>query len=49
MIQQFHSWVYNPEKIKILIQNDTCIPVFRVALFIIAKTWKQPKYPSTDN
>ena len=33
---------------KTLIQKDTYIPVFIVALFIIAKAWKQPKYPSTD-
>ena len=33
MIQKFHSWVYNPEKIKIQIQNDTCTPMFRVALY----------------
>ena len=31
---------------KTLIQKDTCIPVFTAALFI-AKTWKQPKCPST--
>ena len=24
------------------------MPVFTVALFIVAKTWKQPKCPSTD-
>ena len=28
--------------------KGTCIPMFLVALIIIAKTWKQPKYPSTD-
>ena len=27
--------------------KDTFIPVFTVALFIIVKTWKQPKCPST--
>ena len=27
---------------------DICTSVFRVALFILAKAWKQPKYPSTD-
>ena len=32
----------------ILIQKDTCTPMFRAALFTIAKTWKQPKCPSTD-
>ena len=33
---------------KTLIQKDTCTPMFIVALFTIAKTWKQPKCPSTD-
>ena len=27
---------------------DTCIHMFKAALFTIAKTWKQPKYPLTD-
>ena len=31
-----------------LIQKDTCIPVFIAALFTIAKTQKQPKYPVID-
>ena len=26
----------------------TCTPVFIAALFTIARTWKQPKCPSTD-
>ena len=29
-------------------QEDTCTPMFIVALFTIAKSWKQPKCPSTD-
>ena len=33
---------------KTIIQKDTYIPVFTVALLTIAKTWKQPKCPSTD-
>ena len=33
---------------KTLIQKDTCAPVFIAALFTIAKTQKQPKYPSTE-
>ena len=28
--------------------KDTCTPMFIVALFSIAKTWKQPKCPSTE-
>ena len=35
-----------PEEIKI--EKDTCIPLFMAALFIIARTWKQPRCPSTD-
>ena len=37
-----------PEKRKSLIQKDTCTPVFIAVLFTIAKTWKQPKCPLTD-
>ena len=33
---------------KILIQKDICTTMFTVALFTIAKTWKQPKYPSAN-
>ena len=25
-----------------------CIPMFTAALFIIARTWKQPRHPSAD-
>ena len=30
------------------IEEDTCIPLFIAALFMIARTWKQPRCPSTD-
>ena len=29
------------------IERDTGIPLFTAALFTIARTWKQPRYPST--
>ena len=35
-----------PEETKI--ERDTCIPLFIAVLFTIAKTWKQPRCPSTD-
>ena len=46
---------YNPE-IPLLgihteetrIERDTCTPMFTAALFIIARTWKQPRCPSAD-
>ena len=28
--------------------RDTCTPMFIAALFIIARTWKQPRCPSAD-
>ena len=39
-------WGIYPDKT--LIQKNTCTPVFTAALFPTAKTWKQPKCPSTD-
>ena len=33
---------------KIIIQKDTCTPVFIAALFTVARSWNQPKCPSTD-
>ena len=33
---------------KTLIRKDTCTPMFIAALFTIAKTWKQPEGPLTD-
>ena len=36
------------KKMKTLIQKDTGTPMVRAVLLITAKTWKQPKCPSTD-
>ena len=33
---------------KTIIQKDTCTPMFNAALFTIARSWKQPKCPSSD-
>ena len=35
-----------PEEIKT--EKDTCTPVFTAALFTTARTWKEPRCPSTD-
>ena len=44
MIKQFHSWAYIQRKSYIKkIHAPQCL-----ALFTIAKTWKQSKCPSTD-
>ena len=32
---------------KTFTEKDTCTPMFTAVLFIIAKTWKQPKCPLT--
>ena len=36
-----------PEETRV--EKDTWIPLFTEALFTIARTWKQPKCPSTDD
>ena len=35
-----------PEETKI--EKDTCIPLFIAALPTIARTWKQPRFPSKE-
>ena len=48
MIQQSHSWAsiqITPKFEKIY----TCIPLFIIALFTIAKAWTQPKCPLTED
>uniref|UniRef100_A0A9L0S174 DUF1725 domain-containing protein n=1 Tax=Equus caballus TaxID=9796 RepID=A0A9L0S174_HORSE len=37
-----------PKSLKSAIPKVLCTPMFIAALFTIAKTWKQPKCPSTD-
>ena len=36
----------HPEETRV--EKDTCISLFISALFTIARTWKQPRCPSTD-
>ena len=46
MTQQSHSWAYTPRKPE---SKETHVPpMFIAALFIIARTWKQPRCPSAD-
>ena len=35
-----------PEETKI--EKDTCIPLFTAALYTVARTWEEPRCPSTD-
>ena len=46
MIQQSYSWAYTWTKLQC--KKIRAPPMFIAALFTIAKTWKQPKCPSTD-
>jgi hypothetical protein len=48
MIQPYHSKGYIPKECKSGYSKDICTPMFIEALFIIAKLWKQPRYPKTD-
>ena len=44
MTQQSHSQAYTLRKPKL---KDTCIPLFIIALFTVARAWKQPRCSST--
>ena len=46
MTQQAYYWTYTLRKT--IIQKDTCTPMFIAVLFTIARTWKQPNCPTTD-
>ena len=37
-----------PKELKVESCRDICTPMLISALFTIARTWKQPKCPSTD-
>ena len=38
----------SPNKMKIYVHTETCTWKFIAVLFIITKTWKQPRSPSVD-
>lgn len=42
-----HQYIY-PKEMKSLSGRDVCTSMFIAALFTVAKTWKQPKCPSTN-
>ena len=46
MTQQSLCWAHTLRKT--IIEKDTCTPMFIAALFTIARTQKQPRYPLTD-
>ena len=46
MTQQTHYWAYTLKKT--ISQKESRTTMFIAALFTIARSWKQPKCPSTD-
>jgi len=46
MTQQPHYWAYTLRKT--ITEKDICTPMSIAALFTIARTWKQPRCPLTD-
>jgi hypothetical protein len=48
MIQQSHSWVYTQSNATQVTPEAPAYPMFIAALFTIAKLWKQPRRPITD-
>ena len=47
MTLKSHSWASIWTKLDL--KRDTCTCMFIATLFTIARTWKQPKCPSTDD
>ena len=45
MTQQSHFWAYTLKKPEL---KETCTPMLIAALFIIARTWKQPRCALAD-
>lgn len=37
------------KKLKALIHRDVCVPMFTVALLMLAKTWTKPKCPLAED
>ena len=48
MTYQFHSCVFFWGKKKVKMLKDKCTPMSIIALFTVAKIWKQPKCLQTD-
>jgi hypothetical protein len=46
-ILQYLSWAYIQKMISTG-KKDTCSTIFMAALFIIARSWKEPRCPSTE-
>ena len=43
MIQQFHFYVFTPQKLKTLIRKGMCTPLSTAVLFTVAKILKNNK------
>lgn len=48
MTLQLLSWAYIQKKAWPCFQKDMYTPMFITAIFTIAKTWKRPKCPRTE-
>jgi hypothetical protein len=48
MIQLYQSLGYSRRNVSQITIKASANPLFISALFTIAKLWKQPKYPTTD-
>ena len=48
MTLQLHYWVFTPTDTDVVKRRAICTPVFIAAMATIAKLWKEPRCPSTD-
>jgi hypothetical protein len=44
----FHSWAYIQKMINHIIRTHACSTMFIAGLFIIARSWKEPRCPSIE-
>ena len=48
MTLQLHFWGIYPKDTDVVKRRAICIPKFIAAMAIVAKLWKEPRCPSTD-
>jgi hypothetical protein len=46
--QLYYSWPYTKKDV-LPYHKDMCSTMFLAALFLIARTWEQPRCPSTED
>ena len=48
MTLQLRYWLFTPKDIDVVKRRAICTPMFIAAMVTVAKLWKEPRCPSTD-